>query len=1055
MQYTLFSESNNVNSIPQREEGVRYDDTWLLPHLPGDNRIYCVIVDRRILQGSQCSLSEFYENDRLVHAIQCKQYPIEMVRMLYMIQTALCDLTPPDKDSPPKLLTFEDDGNYLERVEQYIEEIKQSDDVVIGWRIWYVVNDKTFDLSEEISQAIVRFDVENKKRKRQYSEANNTLRFLEVTSQEQWITSVMDSYVENGLDNNPTVYHNDMKYMSNPAHLNYHCSFTASCETIRRILPNAAIRYSNESRYKGGKFPSGARKLGIKDKRPAVFHHALLIENDYSRMELAGLTDKQRHRMINGVQEQQVKRNHLYSDLAVDVVAQSLDMNKRQFAMWTPAAVRNSSQYLARLVVLFSNPELFVPGHAACERYIMETRNRHLVDDTVFPGVRIRGARQDNKMSHFAHMMSRDLYLFEDLVGIMVFHQELQMLNIWRLGAFDSREDVFFSHKMITGAAAAGKSEILKRMIQLCCEGTVREASYETAKANTTGENYDALIFAYDEMPPHIMDEGPGKQGDSLVKTQLSKGKIRTRTIEIDEETRKRKAVDYECSMKGPVIMNGNIPGSALAEPIASRLGVHEVSRYVRDYADFLLKDNKMIKNPDQGAKFDAAKDDYRFIQAMASRVELMIKAGFLPQIELTCALLHWNLIKEQLMKQNILMLPRTELQILTGFRTTCLYDAITRVFFTTDVFPAGKAYEDTDMLAILPFLFATEEHVIYTLTQMEGVIIDTNLDTMMITAKKMCTGNDNTLKFAEDENKNVDYNYVMLVTPGVEVTASAVLDKAANMIVRAIQRTDKINVLQANVLASLKAMQSQVVEHVKYTGAGELPDVVDEDQVAPYPMLRIKLNQANKCGIEINRCFLRSCTTRESTILDQAIVNSATDMTPRRHLITGKTFRIRKEMYPYLYRTMHRQPITSKPTLIINCDHSVPGCSLAVDGVANTTNTNKFERIGESIDQHCYRDFATRNGITYAPLHFPVDMRWESTTYPEAQITAQKASMRRENLPLPGRKEWLPFAAPVAAPVAPPAPSDNMDVVDPPAQSDNTDNMDIEYDMMERDVFG
>jgi hypothetical protein len=1199
MQHTLFSEIEYVDHIPSGEKSISYDKSWIRPKDIRDTRVFCVVFDRDNLQGQKLKMSEFFDNIRLVHARHKKQFPLEMVKMIYTLQkiitspeysvtsssSTLGGGTPAftveasgsvtsggiggvDKNGKKKKIYGDDEavegepedeeaavpakmsrqaststgekggkasekspeqlekekmdkinaqkttftngvGGFFERVEQYIETIRDLENRVIGWRFWYVVNDaRSFNFHTALSNLFHSNKVAAEKEaarvqrngggsagagaggrpgggvgaKRYATQVDNrTLNALDVNSAEEWICEVMNRYhlnkvtikakrldekkeklieyektVHEDFANNPKAMHLNLSNPDHPAYFSKFCSFDASCAILKDILPNAKPQYSDPSQYILNevrlRFPFFAKFVFSKDRHPKVFHNVMLEEDDFSRLSLAGLDEWNQKTLITENHKVQMKQQRLFAEDMADVTEHALKLNQEHFqeadfeveTKGIPRTeayrkVRESMAFQERLQTVFASFNSMGPGTRACVEWIEKQKVRGEIEKKPWSAIRPVGTL-DPKMSHFAKMRTRNLFIWETVFGLVLFHQEMEMIYLWRFGVFDSREDKLYTHMMLSGKAAIGKSWLLRLLSMICVPGTVQKVAHDTAKAYCSGGNFNELIFSYDEMSRNILDPGDGGQGDPLMKTALSDGKIITRTVEIDKYTGERCTVEYTCWLNMQVIGNLNLPKERVPEPILSRFLFTDIAKHIRQGVDFVLKSQELGSKKEDEKLVQKHCEEMQLIQCLVACIEFMIGRGFLPQVDMEAALLYWSKIKEECQLSSVFVEPRKDRHIQNQMRNCALEEAATRVFCTEDFFLEGTPFEYDQLMKVAPFLFVTEEHVLFSISELEHAISDPNLLDIVEALNTLCLSKgaaEGTHAFSTMKVKGldaVDYDYYLLEMSGsIVIEASAVIQKVAGMVVDQVKRSKQKQLFEPSVYESIKWMTNQTLECPKYVGNTD--EVSQDTHTLSIGKVRLNLKD-NKYGFDISRKFVSQVLSFGETSTNTAGVSSSPDddyddeenianyqggngkkkktaearantkriddydmatrsivqgvlaktfkSTPERRVILGQTFRHHESMFPFLFRCMDRVPSATELLEITNLKYRMYGFEYAIHNRPETQDDERelpFIKLDSniSLDEHQYRMFLSKYGIDESErcVDFPVSTSW------------------------------------------------------------------------------
>ncbi len=67
------------------------------------------------------------------------------------------------------------------------------------------------------------------------------------------------------------------------------------------------------------------------------------------------------------------------------------------------------------------------------------------------------------------------------------FHEEMELIMIWRLGVFDSRPNTMFTHSVLSGAPSTGKSYTPELLERFSVHGSIQRVSHDTDKGYAKG----------------------------------------------------------------------------------------------------------------------------------------------------------------------------------------------------------------------------------------------------------------------------------------------------------------------------------------------------------------------------------------------------------------------------------------------------------------------------------------------------------------------------------------------------------------------------------------
>jgi len=407
-------------------------------------------------------------------------------------------------------------------------------------------------------------------------------------------------------------------------------------------------------------------------------------------------------------------------------------------------------------------------------------------------------------------------------------------------------------------------------------------------------------------------------------------------------------------------------------------------------------------------------------VQALASFTELFIKTGFLPDICLMGAAMHLDHIKGHLEKLGVVWNFRRNAHIYNLIRSCAMYEAIKRVFCTTEVFQPNTPFEFHHLQLLEPYLFATEEHVVFTLTMLEEVLIDQNLDLIVAAIWDLSTSEGGMKVFRPKRGgkhegtgggggvggvgegdgggyePQYDFNYyfVRLANiPRQPDMQAVILDATARMICNHILSQGGPALLQDNVKSVLTKMTQNTKTYRAYDGHDPVKNLTNRD--VTLPQASIVFGETAQNGMAFTRQLIDTKRNSTESLLDQALRNSQSRNTIQRRLITGRTFRKPKELYPQFFQMMNREPNMAKTTTIRNLNDRAEGFREMLSEEKDLI--GPIISIDTDIDSYCYGEFLLANGID-TDVCFPVDMVGASRiipsldkSYPEEYISDYK----------------------------------------------------------------
>ena len=1043
--------------------------------------VFVVEIDRKILYKQKACMADHHLNDELVRVSECKQFPLAMVRLVYALQKAvyLCeemvdeeagdennnnnnneregegDAAAEDQGGrrpqrggkqaskkKKKLVEapmfLSQDGNVIERVEEYVETVRANDGSVIGWRLWFVVRDPSFDMDRALMSQFYWNREELKTYKYGGSISGKTLE-LYVIEENDWVMRVANYYTM------PSTTRANFNKRSPTAELYYplnHPDNMASCRNLFRatdalsesIFIGSSVRpgYIQPDEYllpDQIRFPHGALYVPRAERHPDFFHHVMLVENAMTRRPLLRLSPDHALKVIQEKRET-VQLMRLRTSNDGNVLTQVLEANEVDLAAFRQTQLelerrlhdsdglseeevaelirkleeerirvaqkvnqwRASPEIIDRINILFTSPDALSPGYAACVRWVLDQMNNAAKEGKRWSAMRTKHVPLDGTLSVFAHFITRELFLYEHVIGVYSMHQELLFLMLHRLNSFDVRRDRLKNNIVFIGPAAAGKSMQLKFTKDCSVPGWFRDITMETKKAYATDANFDQMGFFHDELGEQYLEAGDTNEGSSLIKTMLSEKKLETNTIDVETRTTRTHVALMDIQMFACT----NADREMIPPPLATRFLIVEVSQYKRPGVDMSLKESELQADVRDVNAYAMLREESRVVQSMACLVDMLIAVKVLPQIDMTAANLYLAAITAQLLKNNISIEPRMRIQIENCVRDCAMYEAVRRVFCTPEVFPdePNRGFGYTDLLKVIPYLFATEQHVVFTLTHMKDIIVDSSKELVIEVLAKM-TIDQQVPKFllvGTDANGHPihDFNYFFIDT-GMGSDSDKILTNLAKKVNDTMKQYSQ-KVLHLPMIK--KVLRALSCESLQFDQKYESADVLNANAKLDNQLLLRIETDAGKTGVAISRHFMKQKQDRkEKDVILAAIDSLSTKHTPKRRLVTGNAMRSTDSMYPYLVAMYEQSPNESKETLAQNLAYRAPGFGECLGGKERKNEHDAaFLTLDRSVEAYCYEKYFKANQIdeSMRPRNFPVDIpsahadRVEATDRPE-----------------------------------------------------------------------
>jgi hypothetical protein len=945
----------------------------------------------------------------------------------------------------------------LENVEVYIQDIpsREDDKDILGWRIIFAINDINFNFGYELF-SLIRFfenDYQERMSKKKNQIDENSIENLRVNSWKEWISVVMHCYLIRTQSDFKSTYSNEYKKqklvsdnlinhpevrkryddLNNPINVNNAFSIKRSAQIIMDLFGdrvNSALYNFNDFEHvrrvnniaEFHFFGKGAvRKIGAYDKNPIIFHHALLWKDPLAELyiksiELTKNIDYEITKQHNHI----ITNSSLFSNGLIDVIDGVAQINTDFLKVDgnNYLKLHQDASFKTRLKSLFVNPDNLSPAHGSIVRWILKQQSIYQLknNNQKWSAMREnhRPLQSNDEMTAFSHYMTRMLFSFECVFSMGTLHKELGSYMITRLAALYIKGKNMMPHGLLSGVAAAGKSKILDEIVNCSIEGTYRRVAHETAKAYTADANYDHMMSIYDEVSSQLTDKGEDGQGNNLLKTLMTTGRLQTTAYGSDENTHRRRTDDYVAKVRMLILSAGNICKHSLAEPIQSRVNVEDTPRYNRK-VDFALKERELDCIDEDINLYETFTEEYKLIQALVGCVEVLIASNCLPDVYMDSALMKMNQFKNRLNDEGVFLEPRKDQVIQSQIRTCAIVEAVVRVFFVPKCWKLENtplpAFSFEQLLEVLPYLYATEEHVTYVLSEMEHLIMDNLIDDIVKSVSRLSRNKESDGSFTriyyENENSEKEFNYYFIRMKNIELSIDSLLIKLARMIRADISLYEKKIILEQNILGVLKWLMTQTKDVNMY----ETEDkhyTPPKTKIVHYMGCELKMAKA---GCFFSRDFINDSINRMKNDKDTngnsmsyvtKLISDCLDTstTADRILLIGKTFRSKNKMVPYVFNTIHRKKNPKQVEEFIDLKYRKPGFDRMVRGnIANLEIYSKTPTMqipkGYHIDDYFYETYFQKiAGFDLDSIfNFPVDRRWKPNleSYPKFYLDLEK----------------------------------------------------------------
>ena len=325
-------------------------------------------------------------------------------------------------------------------------------------------------------------------------------------------------------------------------------------------------------------------------------------------------------------------------------------------------------------------------------------------------------------MSVFANRVIRMFQQMEHYLMVSTQHRSVYLALHARYDAYRYSRNLHLN-LFWTGEGATSKSFVLDTMKNNSIPNTVEQLTYQTAKADAVDGDRDDQIAVFHEAPPGMFHTARNKNLDSsaeaMFKEMLTSQTTTCKTIYIDETTGKRAQRVVKSSCIGVRMAATNDDPSDVEEALKTRFfwgNFEKTQRIGRDIDDCMNGSRNMNE---QDKRYAAAfKESLRLEQYRVYLVENMIRVGAIRDVNMDVANILLPLFKLELQKRGIQVAGARDwerVKILA--RSQAIVTAIDIVFNMEESRYKDVEFEVIQLLDIEPYLYVTEEMLMFTLT--------------------------------------------------------------------------------------------------------------------------------------------------------------------------------------------------------------------------------------------------------------------------------------------------------------------------------------------------
>jgi hypothetical protein len=688
------------------------------------------------------------------------------------------------------------DEQELNRVDEIVEYIYDTDQRLIGWRFFFIINDPSFKFERGLQTYWV---IESKKRSKPKRLNLVKSEFEVYRDNKAWITEGISPYLNEKFyrgDEGRKACRMNIEDDYNPANICSCLTFDKTCDIILMTHPNVDPIYLN----KGGYIHATTRENGI-DGMVMAPHSMFAVEIPDGPDGPDGFMETEAEEIEVGETEgEEVEYHRILFPRGGYVISHwhedpmlilslplsmeptfdenSITESSKQRTLTFHDEQNNEELYKEAIrrnpdgkydyLTAFCRKFTFIPGSQIVHKYYDD-----LISKQGFKFEPIIHA-MDPTLSEFGNMITRQLYRFEIHSDISVFHSELLLLLLVSLSSCDALISKPRFHTIFSGPPDSGKSYFSGKLFStFCIPKLIHSISVQTARSNTTNSNLNGKIIVLDELGPRFTEKGDG-QGNADIKEILTKGELTTEMCGVDKDTHDRVmhvTVTYQyCS----VISNTNLARGELIEPIASRFLVKQTPIIKRPHLNMMSKSDNVYENPILKLKQEAHILEWRMMQVIACQYYMAKHIGIMPAVYMNWVKRASQIVFAYLEEKCFVTVPSRDIaRIMMMCENVTLFYAIQKVFFTTGVIPNLDQYKEEYLEKLKPYLFCKMEHFYFALSLMHDCVANPNIKVILEAIHKIineCEGDDKyaaSLQFGGAVN--TDY-YVIQISNAMDI---------------------------------------------------------------------------------------------------------------------------------------------------------------------------------------------------------------------------------------------------------------------------------------------
>lgn len=842
-------------------------------------------VDRKSLGGKKSRLNESILDLMTTCRVNSKTHGLSTLKLLLSLafithNSWLGDEAVLDMNKLPENLNrvafVDNDSRNVSRVSMYYTEMLNSEGVIDGWMFEFAKNTPTFNFSKAIKNLMLY-----NKKLRVPREGWKGWQLLVYTIQD--LTKMVTEVIMPNIINTITTDEMDKTSLDvkrDNIQSNLICSF-------ENIPCHSYMGSSYFNTMTVGLSPKDTKYVSLAGTAPDVLYNSeLAYEYAESTKDWEnGLSEAAKTTIKNTPKTGGIEDTHV---LQYTIKICQQDISKG-------VDVRSSIFEQRLQSVISTNQD---PGSYAIYNWMVAN------DDFMNNPYNDKQKPFDSRLSDLHNDIIARMFIYEEVLGILAFHQEMLLLDLNRHG-IQTYSDSMYLHLLLCGGQGAGKSNLFKKIQQISIPGTILSISYASKQADNVEDNRNFLTIIHDELPERFYDDADNG-GNAQLKEKMSTNRIISMINQPNELTEKREAKMTICESHCMYIGGTNRMWSDIPAPIADRFAGLTMPIYTRPGVTVA----DMCQRSNNAQSLTAFIEMSRREQALCMYMSKMITIGMLPEPNMSVANRYLKQIFEYITVHGLEVDIRNHLRCMLLARTLTIFNAMRRVFFS------GKREGNNPLTTkcfyeCIPYLICDEDIAILALTMLREMFVNPNVNRICKSVYDI-THLGTKISYASEKDivtgvKTTDYNYYFVpCNTGANVRERmGEIAKKLNSY-RGSHSFAKISV--ANIMDGLKFLENKYKISKCYTGDSTFIQGKTEN----LPIFKFA-QFGHETGCAFLRDFIDEMKDMNRDLMFEAIKNCTDKFTKDRTVLTAVSFRdgaplsneYQNIMYPQILQTI------------------------------------------------------------------------------------------------------------------------------------------------------